>query len=334
MKLYLYDWDGTIYDGDSSADFFKYCLKKDKKLFFHLFKCIIPFIKYKTKYINITEFKEIVFSFLKTINNVDEYVKDFWKLNKNKIKSFYLENDHSKDIIISASPEFLLKPICKELKVKDLIASEVNKKTGKFNKPNCRGEEKVIVFRKKYPKAEIMEMYSDSMHDKPLLDLAKKSYMIIGNKIYDYETYRPNILKRFWLWGWSIYHKNEELWNYLIVGGLTTIVAVGSYAFFAKSLELHYITSNILSWIIAVVFAYFTNRLFVFKSTNKEKFKEFIKFSGSRITTLVIETGLLILLIDIVLFDEVWSKVIGQIVVLVLNYIISKLIVFKEKKKI
>ena len=61
MKLYLYDWDGTIYDGDSSADFFMFCLKKDKKLIFHLFKCIMPFIKYKSKYINITEFKEEVF---------------------------------------------------------------------------------------------------------------------------------------------------------------------------------------------------------------------------------------------------------------------------------
>ncbi|MDD4188238.1 MAG: haloacid dehalogenase-like hydrolase [Bacilli bacterium] len=184
MKLYLYDWDGTIYDGDSSADFFKYCLKKDKKLLFHLLKLVLPFIKYKTKHINITEFKEIVFSFLKTIDNVDDYVKDFWELNKHKIKKIYLEKNHSKDIIISASPEFLLKDICENLKIKDMIASDVDKKTGKFNRPNCRGEEKIVRFREKYPKAEILEMYSDSMHDKPLLDLANKSYMVIKNNIY------------------------------------------------------------------------------------------------------------------------------------------------------
>lgn len=330
MKLYLYDWDGTIYDGDTSVDFFKYCLKKDKKLFFHFMKMILPFIKYKIKYITITEFKEEVFSFLKTIKNVDKYVEDFWDKNKHKVKKFYLEKKHDKDIIISASPEFLLKPICDELKVKDMIASDVNKKTGNFKRPNCRGEEKVVVFRKKYPKAEIMEMYSDSMHDKPLLDLAKKSYVIKKNNIYEYNNYKPNLIKRFWNWGWGVYHKNEELWNYLIVGGLTTLVSIGSYALFTKVFNIYYITSNILSWILAVVFAYFTNRWFVFRSNNKNKIREFIKFSGSRVVTLLIETGILFVLIDLIYADEVISKVIGQIVVFILNYVISKLIVFNK----
>lgn len=329
MKLYLYDWDGTIYNGDTSVDFFKFCLKKDKKLFFHFIKMVPKFLKYKLKLINITKFKEVVFSFLKTIENVDSYVKEFWNLNRPKIKQFYLEKVHNKDIIISASPEFLLKPICDELKVKDLIASDVNKKTGKFKRPNCRGEEKVIIFRKKYPQAEILEMYSDSLHDKPLLDLAKKSFMIKKNRIYDYQTYKPHIIKRFWNWGWGIYHKNEELWNYLIIGGLTTLISIWSYSIFIKN--IHYILANIFAWILAVVFAYFTNRLFVFRSQNKNKIKEFIKFSGSRIITLLIETGLLFMLIDLIKFDEFWSKVIGQIVVIVLNYIISKLIVFNNK---
>lgn len=331
MKLYLYDFDGTIYDGDSSVDFFKYCLKKKKYLIFHFMKMIILFLKYKIKYLDITQFKENVFSFLKTFSNIDNYVEDFWILNKHKVKNFYLEKDHSKDIIISASPEFLLKPICDELKVKDLIASDVDKKNGKFRRPNCRGKEKVKIFREKYPKAEILEMYSDSMHDKPLLDLAKKSYMVKGNKIYDYETYKPNILKRFWNWGWSIYHKNEEIWNYLIVGGLTTVVSIGSYSIFIKTCSLNYILSNILSWILALIFAYFTNRWFVFRSNNKDMVNEFIKFSGSRVITLVVETVTLMVLIDLIMFDELWSKVIGQIIVVVLNYIISKLLVFKEK---
>lgn len=333
MKLYLYDFDGTIYDGDTSVDFFKYCLKKDKKLIIHLFKLILTFIKYKTKYIDITEFKEKVFSYLKTISNIDNYVEDFWILNKHKVKNFYLEKDHSKDIIISASPEFLLKPICDELKVKDLIASDVDKKTGKFNRPNCRGKEKVKIFREKYPKAEILEMYSDSMHDKPLLDLAKKSYMIKKNNIYDYKTYKLSFIKRFWNWGWGVYHKNEELWNYLIVGGLTTLVAIVSYGIFNRTFNIHYVPANVLSWILAVIFAYFTNRWIVFRSKNENKVKEFIKFSSSRVVTLLVETGLLFILIDLIYVDEVISKIIGQIVVLVLNYIISKLIVFKKSVK-
>ena len=330
MKLYLYDWDGTIYDGDSSVDFLFYCIKKNKKLFWFFIKKIPYFLKYIFKLISTTEFKEEIFSFLKTIKNIDSYVDDFWKQNKHKVKNFYLDKKHDKDIIISASPEFLLKPICEELGIKELIASDVNKKTGKFNRPNCRSNEKVIIFRKKYPKAIIMEMYSDSMHDKPLLELAKKSYVVKKDKIIDYKTYKPNIVKRFWNWGWSIYHKNEELWNYLIVGGLTTLVSIVSYKLFLAI--NHYLIANILSWFIAVIFAYITNRLFVFKSKNHNKLNEFVKFTGSRLITLLVETGLLYLLIDLINLDEFWSKVIGQIIVLVLNYILSKLIVFKTKK--
>lgn len=122
MKLYLYDWDGTIYDGDSSVDFLFYCIKKNKKLFWFFIKKIPYFLKYIFKLISTTEFKEEIFSFLKTIKNIDSYVDDFWKQNKHKVKNFYLDKKHDKDIIISASPEFLLKPICEELGIKELIA--------------------------------------------------------------------------------------------------------------------------------------------------------------------------------------------------------------------
>mgnify|MGYP000009497061 FL=1 len=333
MKYYLYDFDGTIYDGDSSVDFFKFCLKKDKSIYKMLPKMFIKFIAYKSKNITDTELKEYIFSFLKKFKNIDSLIDEFWQTHKSKIKKFYLEKKHDNDIIISASPEFLLKPICKELGVRDLIASDVNKKTGKFNKPNNRGEAKVKVFYEKYPNAAILEMYSDSMHDKPLLDIAKKSYFVKKDKIFDYETYKPNLIKRFWNWGWGIYHKNEELWNYLIVGGLTTVVSVGSYAIFSKILKIDYLISNILSWGLSVVFAYFTNRWFVFHSKNKNKINEFLKFTGSRVLTLLLDSGLMVLGVEYLKIDDLLTKILVQIIIVISNYIISKLIVFKKEKK-
>lgn len=332
MKYYLYDFDGTIYDGDSSVDFFKFCLKKDKSIYKMLPKLVIKFLAYKSKNITDTELKEFVFSFLKNFKNVDEIVKEFWKTHESKIKNFYLEKKHDQDIIISASPEFLLKPICEKLKVKDLIASDVDKTTGKFKKPNNRGEAKVKEFYKKYPKAEILEMYSDSLHDKPLLDLAKKSYFVKKNKLYDYKTYKPNLIKRFWNWGWGIYHKNEELWNYLIVGALTTVVSIGSYSIFSKLLKINYLISNVLSWVVSVIFAYFTNRWFVFHSKEKKKFKEFIAFVSSRVLTLLLDSGLMIVGVDYLKIDDLLTKVLVQIIIVISNYILSKLIVFKKEK--
>lgn len=332
MKYYLYDFDGTIYDGDSSVDFFKFCLKKDKKNYKILPKLAIKFLAYKSKNITDTELKEYIFSFLENFKNIDIVVKDFWETHESKIKNFYLEKKHNQDIIISASPEFLLKPICQKLKVKDLIASDVDKTTGKFKKPNNRGEEKVKEFYKKYPKAEILEMYSDSLHDKPLLDLAKKSYFVKKNKLYDYKTYKPNLIKRFWNWGWGIYHKNEELWNYLIIGVLTTLVSIGSYSIFSKLLKINYLISNVLSWIVSVIFAYFTNRWFVFHSKEKKKFKEFMAFISSRLLTLLLDSGLMIVGVDYLKIDDLVTKILVQIVIVIANYVLSKLIVFKKEK--
>ena len=331
MKLYLYDFDGTIYDGDSSVDFFKYCLKKNPKIKKMLPKIGLKFIKYKLKLITVTELKEYIFSFVNYIDYIDKEVKNFLKEHKTKLKNFYMIKDHKNDIIISASPEFLLNPICKELKVKGLIASDVDKKTGHFNKPNNYKEEKVKRFRELYKDAIIEEMYSDSLNDKPLLDLANKSYFIKKNTIYDYKTYKPNFIVRLWNWCWDIYHKDEELWNYLIVGGLTTLVSIVSFGLCSKAMNLDLITSNILSWICAVLFAYYTNRLFVFRSKNKNVIKEFISFTGSRVLTLLLDTGLMVLMVKSMKIDELIAKILVQFIIVIANYIISKLIVFRKK---
>lgn len=330
MKLYLYDFDGTIYDGDSTLHFFIYCFKKGYLKISHIIKVIFKIVAYKLKYISVTEAKEAAFAFLNNIPDIETEINEFWDQHRHKLKDFYLKKNHRQDVIISASPFFLLKPICDELKVKDLIASDVDSKTGKFDKPNCRGKQKVIEFGKKYPKAKILEMYSDSEHDKPLLDIAEKSFMVKKDKIYDYRTYRPNLLKRFWRWGWGIYHQNEELWNYLVVGGLTTFVSIGAYAFFAKGINLYYQVANVLSWVVAVIFAYFANRWFVFHSENSKKVKEFITFTGSRVITLLLDMSIMYSFIELLKINDLIAKVFAQVVIVVVNYLISKLLVFNK----
>ncbi len=183
MKVNLYDFDNTIYKGDSSTDFFFYSLMRYPSIFKQIPKCLLAAIKYKLKIMTKTEMKEVFFSFLPLIDNIDEHVQSFWKTHSCYIKEFYLKKDHSKDIIISASPEFLLQPIIEELKVLDLIGSRVNKKSGKFQGLNCHGEEKVQRLNKQYSNIEVMRSYSDSKSDIPILKLAKKAYYVKGNKV-------------------------------------------------------------------------------------------------------------------------------------------------------
>ena len=176
MKINLYDFDNTIYRGDSSTDFFFFSLMKYPQIIKYFPKIIWGAILYKLKIIKKTQFKERNFSFLKSIPNIDSLVEMFWVSHECYIKDF----------IISASPEFLLKPICDKLKVADLIASNVDKKTGKFNGLNCYGREKIKRLNKKYKNVEVNEAYSDSLSDTPMLEIADKPYLVKGNKIVDF----------------------------------------------------------------------------------------------------------------------------------------------------
>ena len=129
----------------------------------------------------------------------------------------------------------------------------------------------------------------------------------------------------------KIYIKYKEIINYLIAGFLTLIVSITSYALLTKILHIYYIISNIVSWILAVIAAYYLNRKFVFKSisTKKEKITEIINFFKFRILSLIIETILMYLLVDLILINDLISKIIVQIIVIILNYIFSKFIIFK-----
>lgn len=188
MKINLYDFDETIYDGDSSVDFFKYCMKKNKSIYFNLPKMGGAFLLYALHIWSKTRMKETIFSFVKKVDDIDSYVEDFWKTHKDNIKEFYMKKDHSKDIIISASPEFLLKPISEYLKVMDMMASPVDKKTGKFNGLNCHDVEKVRRLNEKYKDYEVEETYSDSLKsDEPILRLAKKAYIVKKDQLILHE---------------------------------------------------------------------------------------------------------------------------------------------------
>jgi len=125
--------------------------------------------------------------------------------------------------------------------------------------------------------------------------------------------------------------KYKEAINYLIVGGLTTVVSITTY-WIARLFIDSYKISNIISWIFAVLFAYITNRKYVFHSNNVNKVKEMFNFLLSRIATLVIEFIFLYIFVSIIHIDDRISKIIVQVIIIILNYIFSKLFVFKDKE--
>lgn len=128
----------------------------------------------------------------------------------------------------------------------------------------------------------------------------------------------------------KIYKKYDEIINYLIFGGLTTVVSVLSYTLFTRLFSINYLVSNVISWIISVTFAYVTNKFFVFKTKEKNVIKESLMFYLSRIGSLLIESLMMYILVDLLCYNDLICKVIAQIIVILFNYIFSKLIVFKK----
>lgn len=135
----------------------------------------------------------------------------------------------------------------------------------------------------------------------------------------------------------NIYKKNKEVINYLIFGILTTLINLLTYFILTsiwldafKVIELQ--SANIISWITAVIFAYFTNRKYVFDSKNNNKIKEIFSFFIARLTTLVVDMIIMYLGVNILFLNDKFVKIISQIIVIVANYVLSKLFVFKKSK--
>lgn len=135
----------------------------------------------------------------------------------------------------------------------------------------------------------------------------------------------------------KIYQKYHEIINYLIFGVLTTIVSLGSYYLLTSfifnpndAIELQ--ITNILSWIFAVTFAYFTNRKYVFNSNDKNIIGEMVKFYLARLTSLLIDMLLMYIFVSYLKYNDKIIKVIVQIIVVTMNYIFSKILIFKNQR--
>ena len=126
----------------------------------------------------------------------------------------------------------------------------------------------------------------------------------------------------------TFYMKHKEALLYLFFGGLTTIISISVYGMLNVFFEMNELVANVLSWIISVAFAFLTNRVWVFYApTNslKEFFGQALSFYAGRILTLVVEEVILFIFISYLQFNSLVVKVIAQIVVIVHNYIISKI---------
>lgn len=133
----------------------------------------------------------------------------------------------------------------------------------------------------------------------------------------------------------ELFKKNSaqiiELIKYLIVGGATTVVSLVVYYGCLYLFSIDYRISNVISWVFAVAFAFIANRKFVFNSSGNVV-KEVISFLAVRLFSLGAETGSMIVAVELMHIDKGIAKIIAQVIVVILNYVLGKFVVFRKKK--
>ena len=186
-NIIVYDFDKTIYNGETSTDFMLFFLKRNPKYIMRLYNVLYSLFYYKK---DLKKSKEIFFRILNGVNIefLKEEINEFWKVKKDKIFSWVydeiLENKKVADelILISATPSIFLEKISKELGFDKLLATEFENTNKLFDSKikgaNCKGKEKVNRLNEYIDNYTILKFYSDSMSDKPLFDLANEKIFI------------------------------------------------------------------------------------------------------------------------------------------------------------
>ena len=172
----VYDFDGTLYRGDSTADFVKWCMRRYPRVFLTLPLTGVAAVACMGLHvIDKTRFKAALYRFLPLVPDIEREVERFWAKRESRVMGPC--RPHEGDLVISASPEFLLRDVCARRGL-TLIASPVDPHTGRVLGPNCSDVEKVTRFRAQYGNAPIAHFYSDSREDDPLAAQATEAYLV------------------------------------------------------------------------------------------------------------------------------------------------------------
>lgn len=128
--------------------------------------------------------------------------------------------------------------------------------------------------------------------------------------------------------------KYKDIVLYLFFGVCTTLVNVIAYWICAHPLDINTMTSTIIAWVLAVLFAYITNRNWVFQSeahTSKDILKEIMSFFGCRFATGIVDWACMFIFVQLFCLNDIFVKVATNVLVVVLNYVASKIIIFRKK---
>jgi len=189
MIIDVYDFDKTVYNGDCTVDFYKYCLSKKPWLIFLLPYQIIGLVFMKLGIFSEKKGKGMFLRFFRFINADEKFLNGYVNKYSHKINSWFSPDIKIPSIIISASPQFIVEALLNS-RAHKIIGTEIDRNSGRLISLNCKGKEKIERLKAYMPDFKIRRMYTDSIkNDGFLLDLADEKYIIYRNK-------EPELIKK------------------------------------------------------------------------------------------------------------------------------------------
>lgn len=191
----VYDFDNTLYDGESTLDFYIFCVKRHPRLLKYILLIIFNLVRYKLCLISFEKFEYLTKKYtpgvVECCPDIKELSEKFWEKNAHKLKDFYKDVKKDDDVIVTASFDVVVAPALRRLGFCDMqrvVCSQLfieSKSAGNL----CFGKNKINMFKERFSQSTVQDFYTDSLNDKPFMSLATKDVYIV----------RKNTVKKYML---------------------------------------------------------------------------------------------------------------------------------------
>jgi HAD superfamily phosphoserine phosphatase-like hydrolase len=299
----IYDFDHTIYNGDASFDFIMYCMLRRPGLWKYLPRQAVALMHYILGTSSRKRVKQAAFVFLRGIKDIDATLESFWNKHEYKVAEWYIAQQQSTDIIISASPEFLLKPIAKRLGINTLIATAMDPATGAITGKNCRGAEKLERLKKYDPSLKIDSCYSDHLSDLPLFEQAANAYVVKKGQVTPLAEYKPSKLDSL---------SDPAFIRFLLVGCVNAFLGI-VFSFLISLTNINPLLAYALGYAASLVISYFLNAAITFKEVSFS-LGQFWRFCLSYIPNFLIVFAAVYILVDVLNLFPLLSYILAAVI--------------------
>lgn len=185
----VYDFDNTLYDGESMLDFYLYCCRRHPLLFRFVFIVLYTLVRYNMHLVSEEELmnkcRKYVKVFIDGCGDIESLADKFAVKYRKRLKSFYADMKTDNDVIVSASFGFLLRRLMPDFPKDRIVCSEVDLKNKEILSL-CFRNEKTVMFAKAYGTKKIENVYTDSLNDLAIMKMAENAYLVKKNKITEY----------------------------------------------------------------------------------------------------------------------------------------------------